>query len=180
MGRFLLGFRSLFQVWFDGAAADRVGRALAPAPEVPPEAPKKIEPPKPVAPPPPRRSEALTLLAALQREARFLDFLKEPIDAYSDAQVGAAVRSIHRDCAAVVERMFAVRPILNETEGARVSVPENADAGRYRLTGKVTDRPAGQGRLVHPGWEATQVALPQWTGSDATARILAPVEVELS
>ena len=35
------------------------------------------------------RHDALSLLAVLQREARLLDFLKEPVEGYSDAQVGA-------------------------------------------------------------------------------------------
>jgi hypothetical protein len=142
--------------------------------------PRPIEPPKPAAPPKPKRSEALTLLATLQREARFLDFIEEPIDAYSDAQIGAAVRNVHRDCAAVINRFFAPRPVLNEAEESTVTVPANADAGRYHFTGKVTDKPQGSGKLVHRGWEAAHCELPQWTGSDATARIIAPAEVELA
>jgi hypothetical protein len=46
----------------------------------------------------PARSEALNLLAAMQREARFVDFIREPLDGYSDAQIGAAARTVHRDC----------------------------------------------------------------------------------
>lgn len=183
MGRLWLGIAALFRVWFNGDAAQRVRTALEapkapePAPVAPP--PKPIEPPKPVAPPKPKRSEALTLLATLQREARLIDFLKESLDGYSDAQVGGAVRNIHRDCGSVLERLFAMRPVLDQPEGASVSVPEKADAGRYRLTGRVTDAPHGAGTLVHHGWEATQCEIPQWTGSDASARIIAPAEVEL-
>jgi len=185
MGRFFLGFKALFGAWFSSESAKKIATALSATSAVePPIAklpePKPFEPPKPVTPPKPKRSEALTLLATLQREARFVDFLKEPIDAYQDAQIGAAVRSIHHDCAAVVERLFAVRPILNESEGANVHVPSGADAGRYRLTGKVTDKPHGAGKLVHHGWEATQCELPQWTGNDAAAKIVAPAEVELT
>ncbi|NJL27802.1 MAG: DUF2760 domain-containing protein, partial [Thermoanaerobaculia bacterium] len=33
---------------------------------------------------------ALLLLATLQREARLIDFLMEPIDGYTDAKIGAA------------------------------------------------------------------------------------------
>lgn len=183
MGRLWLGVAALFRVWFNGEAAKKVRAALeAPAPEpvAPTPAPRPVEPPKPVAPPKPKRSEALTLLATLQREARLVDFLKEPLDGYSDAQVGGAVRNIHRDCGSVLERLFALRPVLDQAEGASVTVPEKADAGRFRLTGRVTDAPHGAGKLVHHGWEATQCELPQWTGSDGTARIVAPAEVELS
>ena len=57
------------------------------------------------------RSDAINLLAALQREARFVDFIKEPIAGYSDAQIGAAVRDVHRDCGALLERLFGLKPI---------------------------------------------------------------------
>jgi hypothetical protein len=186
MGRLGLAFKAFFKVLGNKEAAQRVEGALGglalPAPAAPtPAAPvPRPEPPKPAPPPKPKRSDALTLLSTLQREARFLDFIKEPIADYPDAQIGAVVRDIHRDCGAAIERLFAIRPVLPESEGASVKIPENADAGRYRFTGKVTDRPQGNGRLVHHGWEATQSEVPAWTGSDASARIIAPAEVELT
>jgi len=133
----------------------------------------------PSAPARPVRSEAITLLAALQREARFIDFIKEPLDNYSDAQIGAAVRDVHRDCAAVLERMFAIRPVVEQEEGSRVEVPAGFDAGRYRLTGNVAGEPPFTGALVHHGWEATTCNLPGYTGSQSAARVIAPAEVEL-
>jgi Domain of unknown function (DUF2760) len=183
MGRFGLAFRAFFRILGDKEIAARVKDALtgpklaAPAPPV---AAPRAEPPRPAPPAKPKRSDALTLLSTLQREARFLDFIKEPIADYPDAQIGAVVRDIHRDCGAAIERLFALRPVLSESEGASVQIPENADAGRYRFTGKVTDRPHGSGRLVHHGWEATQCEVPAWTGSDAAAKIVAPAEVELT
>ena len=42
------------------------------------------------------RSEAVTLLATLQREARFIDFVMEPLASYSDAQIVAVARDVHR------------------------------------------------------------------------------------
>jgi hypothetical protein len=51
-------------------------------------------------------------LAALQREARLVDFVQEPIAAYSDAQIGAAVRDVHRGCAEVIERLFSLKPVV--------------------------------------------------------------------
>ena len=134
---------------------------------------------KPVTPKPPVRSEAITLLAALQREARFVDFIQESLAGYSDAQIGAAARDVHRDCGVVFQRMFALRPAVTEEEGKDVEVPIGFDAGRWRLTGNVTGEPPFHGRLVHPGWEATTCELPTWSGSAATSRIVAPAEVEL-
>ncbi len=115
----------------------------------------------------PVRSEAITLLATLQREARFVDFIKEPLDGYSDAQIGAAVRDVHRDCGKVLDRLFAIRAMVDQEEGSPVEVPAGFDAGRYRLTGNVAGDPPFHGRLVHHGWEAAEVQLPAWSGTQA-------------
>src|SRR5262245_6959548 len=40
--------------------------------------------------------EPLRLLVLLQREGRLLDFLLEDIQSYPEAQIGVAVRDIHR------------------------------------------------------------------------------------
>lgn len=171
MNRLKLAFRVLF----DGSFAETV-QSLGTT-EASPEVPAKIE--APVAPPKPTRSEAVALLETLQREARLVDFVKESIDAYSDAQVGAAVREIHRDCGAVLERLFAIRPVLHETEGAQVEIAADSDAGRIRLTGNVTGERPSRGKLAHHGWEAQKRELPEWTGSDEAANVLAPAEVEV-
>ena len=126
------------------------------------------------------RSEALTLLATLQREARFVDFIQEPLDDYSDAQIGAAVRDVHRDCAKVLGRLFSIRPVLKDEEGAEVEVPAGFDSGRYRLVGNVTGQPPHRGRMMHHGWEAGACELPAFSGSKSAARVIAPAEVELS
>jgi hypothetical protein len=47
------------------------------------------------------------------------------------------------------------------------------------LTGNVTGDPPFQGKLVHHGWEAARCDLPAWTGSAASAQVVAPAEVEL-
>jgi hypothetical protein len=148
--------------------------------QVQPAAPPTVAPVKKASTPkPPARSEAITLLAALQREARFVDFIQEPLAGYSDAQVGAVARDVHRDCAAVLDRMFALKPAVADEEGKDVSVPADFDSNRWRLTGNVTGEPPFRGRLVHPGWEATACELPTWSGSSGSARIVAPAEVEL-
>lgn len=179
MGRFGLGLRILFRIWSDAAFAEQVERLeagkRAPAPaEKPPR-----EVPKPPGPKAPRRSEALTLLAALQREARFVDFIQEPIAGYSDAQIGAAVRDIHKGCGAVVQRLFAPQPLVQAAEGESIEVPRGFDPAMYRLTGHVASEPPFRGKLCHHGWKATQCELPEWTGSDAAALVIAPAEVEV-
>jgi hypothetical protein len=116
-------------------------------------------------------------LAALQREGRLVDFLLEPITDYADAQVGAAVRDIHRDCGKVLERMFAIRPLVDAAEGSSLEVAGESD--EYRLVGKVGGTPPFRGTLVHPGWKATKCEIPAWTGSGSAARVVAPAEVEM-
>jgi len=181
--RLWLAIRVFFQVLFSGEVADRVKGVLS-APENEPAgtvAPRAAEPAakRPTPPKPPARSDALTLLATLQREARFIDFIQEPLGGYNDAQIGAAARDVHRDCGKVLARLFALQPVVAEQEGAEVEVPAGFDAGRYRLTGNVTGDPPFRGQLVHPGWQATVCEVPVWSGSDSSARVIAPVEVEL-
>jgi hypothetical protein len=193
-----IGLKALFWAWFVVGGAEHLapavrslgeagerekrgggGAGVKEPPAVAPPAPKvAAPPPKPVAPARAARSEALTLLEALQREARLIDFLKEDIAPYQDAQIGAAVRDIHRDGGKVLERLFALRPVLDQAEGSAVTLGGD-QAGRIRLVGKVREGVAS-GSLVHHGWEATKVELPVWSGPVAAERVVAPAEVELS
>jgi hypothetical protein len=175
-----LAFRAFFRILADAAFAERLAPLFSDAAVATPTKPETISTPPAAAKQPPVRSEALSLLAMLQREARLVDFLQEPIAAYSDEQIGAAVRDVHRDSAAVLERVFALKPILSAEEGAQVDVPEGFDAARFRLTGKVADRPPFRGVLMHHGWEATRTALPAWTGAASAAQVIAPAVVELA
>lgn len=184
MGRIGLAFRMFFRLLFNEALALRVRQLLAdetaapaaePAPQISPAAP-----PAPVIKKKPGRSDALSLIALLQRESRLVDFLLEPINDYSDEQIGAAVRDVHRDGAAVLQRAFAPRPVREEAEGATLEVPGDFDAARIRFTGKVADRPPFRGTLAHHGWLATQCVLPDWTGDESASLVIAPAVVELT
>jgi len=174
--RLMLAFRAFFKVLFDASVARQVHEVLA-QPEAREEAAGEVAP-KP-AEKKPARSEAITLLATLQREARLIDFLMEPLDGYADAQIGAAVRDVHRGSREVIGRIFALAPIESAEEGATVEVPAGFDSGRFQLTGNVTGEPPFQGSLVHHGWEASRCELPHWSGSPETTHVVAPVEVEL-
>lgn len=177
MARIAVAFQAFFKSLFNREVAERVGQALeadTPKLDQPKPAEKKPEPPKK-----PARSEAVTLLAALQREARFVDFVKESLDSLSDEQVGAAVRDIHRNLASAVNRMFGLKPVLDEGEGETIEVPKGFDAGRYRLIGQVAGSPPYKGTLTHHGWQTSTCQLPEWTGSDEAAKVIAPAEVEI-
>ena len=182
----LIALKAFFLVLFNGTLARQVDEVLRRRHEQPrlPEADREpiVErppAPKPTTPPKPKRSEAITLLSALQREGRFVDFIKEELTGYSDAQIGAVARELHRDCAKVVERMFAITPLLSEGEGALIEVPAGFDAARYRLAGNVSGSPPFRGALVHAGWQATVCELPEWVGGEESARVIAPIEVEI-
>ena len=125
------------------------------------------------------RSDALTLLAALQREARLVDFLMEPLDGYGDAQVGAAARDVHRDAAKTLARLFAPEPLRAEPEGDELAVAAGYDPAQIQLTGNVAGEPPHRGVLRHPGWRATRCEVPSWSGGEDAARVLAPAEVEV-
>lgn len=165
-----LAFKVFFKVLGDAAFSGRVRGLL--------EHPGKRESEDPT-PQRPVRSDAVELLAALQREGRLIDFFQEKLEAYSDAQVGAAVRDIHRDCRQTVDRMFGIVPAQDLAEGSAVIVPEQADPGAWKLIGEVSaDKRSGVVR--HQGWKVTRCELPTWTGTPAAAGIVHPTEVELS
>jgi Domain of unknown function (DUF2760) len=209
MGRVTTAFRAFFRSLFDASTATRVDEALRatgfpagrdqvpqpspsqPSPSQPsPSQPSPSQPnpsqPRPVAAEPvqireqkPVQNGAITLLASLQRDARLVDFLQEDLSNYSNEQVGAAVRDIHRDSAQVLERFFAIRSVLKQAEGDKITVPAGFDAGRYRLTGKLNGTAPFQGTLQHHGWEVTKCELPAFTGSESAGKTIAPVEVEI-
>ena len=177
-----LAFRLFFAALFNADAAKRLEQALfqPPQAETKPELKPAPTEPKPVpAPKPKTRSEALTLLAALQREARFLDIVKEPLGTYSDAQIGAAARDVLRNCGTVLDRFFALQPALSQDEGSAVEVPRGYDPQRFRLVGNVSGEPPFRGQLVHHGWLASKCELPEWSGNSTAAQVVAPIEVEV-
>jgi len=187
MGSVGLAFRVFFKTMFSAEVAQQVRLVLdgEPLPKISTGAKSLHPPPQPKVPesppePPLKRSEAVTLLAALQREARLVDLIQQPLPQFTDEQIGAAARGVLGDSAAVLARFFALKPVLSENEGEPVSVPASYDPGRYKLSGNVAGNPPYGGKLAHAGWEATTINLPTWTGSKASSSIIAPAEVEIS
>jgi len=177
--RLVLAVQCFFRVLFDAAFADRVRRLDQGAGEA--DVSVDAAGPAPAAAPPsPSRNEAISLLAALQREARFVDIVSESLEGYSDAQIGAAARDVLSDCGKVIKRLFAIRPVVDSPEGEPLDVPADYQPGRMRLTGNVSRPLPVQGTLQHGGWEATQCQLPSWTGDQTSALVIAPAEVEVA
>ena len=138
-----LALKAFFRILRDVAFAERAQKLMTDPAE------SGLEPPSPARseqagratprlPAGPRRSEAITLLATLQREARLVDLIREPLEGYADAQIGAAAREVLRDSREVLDRLFALEPATTAEEGAVVEAPADFDAGCYRLTGNVS------------------------------------------
>jgi hypothetical protein len=125
------------------------------------------------------REGALAFLALLQREGRLVDFLREPLDGFDDAQIGAAARDVHRGCRKVIDQHLALEPVMPGEEEAKVSVPKGFDPAEVRLIGEAKGEPPYKGTLRHHGWRVTEAKLPSLAeGVDRT--VIAPAEVELS
>ncbi|MGZ8096400.1 MAG: DUF2760 domain-containing protein [Methylosarcina sp.] len=121
---------------------------------------------------------ALQLLGLLQSQARFIDFIKEDIAAFSDADIGVAARVVHEGCNKAINEHFTLAPVRNEQEGGKISLPKGFDAASVRLTGNIVGEPPFTGTLVHKGWQVTSIRLPKLTQGH-NASIVAPAEVEL-
>ena len=124
------------------------------------------------------KSEAVILLSALQREARFIDFMKESLDSFTDAQIGSAARSVHRESAKTLERFFSIKELAENSEGTEIEIPQPADPDRYSLTGNVTSS-ARKGKIRHCGWKITKCDLPVWNGEEKNKEIISPIEIEI-
>ena len=134
---------------------------------------------KPVSKPAPIRSDAISLMAALQREARLLDIVNESLDEYSDAQVGSAARDVLRDSGKVIERMFGLEPLTSNADGSPMETPASFDPAEFRLTGNVAGEAPFRGTVAHHGWKATRCEVPQWSGKESAAFVVAPIELEI-
>lgn len=194
MSRIGLAFSSFFRLLFGKKLAPEAAaylpedaiKALLPEPPKVAEkvvekvVEKKVE--QPVAPKKPegmaQRDGALALLSLLQREGRLVDFLREPLDTYGDADIGAAARDVHRGCKKVLEQCFTLEAVMPGQEDAKVSVPKGFDPGEVRLIGEARGEPPFAGTLRHHGWRATKTQLPALADGVDRA-IVAPAEVEV-
>lgn len=120
----------------------------------------------------------LRMLTMMQNASRLIDFLKEDLTTYDDAQVGAAVRKIHADCGKCLEEIVTIRPVMDENEGAKVNVLQGYDPSKIKVVGKVKGEPPFTGVLVHKGWKAHKRSLPKKVG-EPTSDIIWPAEVEI-
>jgi len=174
LNRIFLAFRSFFNILFQGRLSDPVITELGltrPAAARPTAT-------APASTPTFTASDgALQILSILQRDSRLLDFLMEDIAAYSDDQIGAAVRELHDQCRDAVSRYVSLQPVIDGVEGTFTQTPSK-DPNLVKFVGNVPATPPSGGILRHKGWRAAKVDLPAVPArQDAT--ILAPAEIEI-
>ena len=121
------------------------------------------------------RSDALTLLAVMQKESRILDLIFDDLDGYSDEQIGGASRQVLRDLRDCLDSHLKIESLVDNQEGDVVQIPDAASPIRWKVIG---DASAQSGTLTHAGYVAKKVALPEWTGTEESASIIAPAEVD--
>jgi hypothetical protein len=169
VNRISLAFRSFFSILFGGNLPGDIAQAFGYSKVVPI---KSTPAPKPQSGP---ADGAVQVLGILQRDARLIDFLMEDISAYSDEQVGAAVRDVQQQSRQSLERYLKLAPVIDGVEGTFAKT-ESLDAAAVKLIGKVP--PSGKapgGTLRHKGWKAEKVELP----SAAPGAVIAPAELEI-
>jgi len=160
--------------------------ALAPAASAP--VPEHAETPAPVLPPPPSRDERTrhelaAFLGMLQEKGRLVDFVLEDITAQSDARIGQVARIVHAGCRDVIVKAFAPEPAEAAPEGQPLTLNAGYAPERYRLIGAAPAEAPYRGRLLHRGWLARKVELPEFTRDPSTrpdGYLIAPAELELS
>ncbi|MBT3877999.1 MAG: DUF2760 domain-containing protein [Candidatus Scalindua sp.] len=125
------------------------------------------------------QNASLQTLVVLQRKGRLVDFLQENLSEYDDAQIGAAVRSIHSGCKETLSKYIDLKPIFKDEEGKEVTVDQGFDSRAIQLTGNVKGNPPFKGILRHRGWRAVKVQIPQLTSQEEGNNVLAPAEIEI-
>ncbi|MDX2020374.1 MAG: DUF2760 domain-containing protein [Deltaproteobacteria bacterium] len=195
MTRIYLAFVCFFALLFRGRLPPQIApflpEELRPSPAPPPPTPLPVVELVPAQPPPAKpvnanvdkaglRGEgALALLSLLQREGRFVDFMRESLDGYRDQDIGAAVRDVHRGCRKVLEVHLKLEPVLPGQEESAVVVPAGFDPAEVRLLGETRGAPPFRGTLVHHGWRAVEVRFPHLSDG-VDRRVLAPAEVRVA
>jgi len=176
LNRIVLAFRAFFSLLFSGelSAETLISLNLSRRSAA---APAKAAAPVPAAPTARASDGALQILGILQRDSRLIDFLMEDVSAYSDDQIGAAVRELHDQCRDAVARYVTLAPVIDGVEGTYAKAPAQ-DTNLVKFVGNVPAKPPAGGTLRHKGWRATKVELPNLAAKqDAT--IIAPAEIEI-
>jgi hypothetical protein len=171
LNRISQAFRSFFSILFSGVLPADIAQAFGYSKVIP----IKVTPPPAPKPQSGPADGAVQILSVLQRDARLVDFLMEDISAYSDEQVGAAVRDVQLQSRQSLERYLKLQPVIDGVEGDFTKT-EGLQVSQLKLVGNVP--PSGKapgGLLRHKGWKAEKVDLPALPPGN----VLAPAEIEV-
>lgn len=176
--RLAVALGTFFRILSDPKFAQQLAHGgPADAPRLP-EGPKAAVPEEVAKPPSRDLGPAMQLLSILQREGRLVDFLRQDIVGFDDADVGAAARVVHQGCSRVLENTVKLEAIRAEAEGSHLTLEVGFDPKRHRLVGNVQGQPPYRGILRHRGWRVIDVNLEEPLAS-ADLTVVAPAEVEL-
>jgi hypothetical protein len=165
LNRISLAFRSFFSILFGGDLPADIAQAFGYT---------KAAPARP-APAPKPADGAVQILSILQRDSRIIDFLMEDVSAYSDEQVGSAVRDVQEQARKSMLRYLQLQPVIDGVEGTYTKT-DPADAAAVKLIGKVpASGKAPGGTLRHKGWRAQKIELP----AAPPGNLIAPAEIEV-
>jgi hypothetical protein len=177
--RISFALRCFFSLLLQGRIPPDIASALGQTPAGAAAASRGAEPQEePLEKRPSEYDRAVQMLALLQREGRLIDFLSEDVTPYPDAQLGAAVRSVHGSCRQALERYVKLEPIIASEEDRPVTVQSGFDPASIKVIGNVTGKPPLRGLLRHRGWRASEVNLPSLP-EGAGRSVVAPAEVEI-
>jgi uncharacterized protein DUF2760 len=180
LSRIWLSWVISFRILFDGRFAARVSllRDAQSSPE--PSAKAVLPVVAPVVPRPEPASSsangALQLLALLQREGRFVDFVQQEVASFGDADIGAAARVVHEGCRRAIRAHARIVSVRNEAEGATLTLERATED--VKLVGNVAGSAPFRGVLRHRGWRVEELELPTVVGAQDPT-LVAPAELEL-
>jgi hypothetical protein len=172
--RFVYAFRCLYSILVRGEIPQDIVKELLGDRAGSSSRLHVVEKPSPDSP-----DRAVQMLALLQRDGRLIDFLSEDITPYADAQLGAAIRSVHESCRQVLNRYVKLEPIIEAEEDKPIALPPGLDPASIKLIGNVTDQPPSRGVLRHRGWRVKDVELPALPPTSART-VVAPAEIEVA
>ncbi|MCD4657690.1 MAG: DUF2760 domain-containing protein [Planctomycetes bacterium] len=124
------------------------------------------------------RDNSVQVLKVLQRDGRLIDFLMEDISGFSDEQVGAAVRDVHKGCRKSLDEYFEILPAFDGIENSKVSVDSDFDRHLVKIVGKTSAVQGFSGILRHHGWKLQKNMLPK-ISADLVSDIIMQAEIEV-
>ena len=148
MNKILLAFKCFFRIFTDIHFAEHITGLFAKKQIIQKKSKEESIP------------DAARILGLLQRDARFIDFLQEKLDSYSDGQIGAVARKLHEKCRKILDNYITIEAVLQEEEGKEVTIEKGFNPSMIRPVGNVTGEPPFKGTLRHHGWKISRLKLP--------------------